>query len=301
MLKKRLNPTAMMLSPLSVAMILMAVASVGLGQDSEVLTLENGDRRFEFDVSMECIDSPQDWRLVAPRFLALRIDDSFFVSRLRRSCPSTVDRGGFTNVLGDSLRNERVCHHDRYTLPAPESDQTINCDLGPFWPVSRDIGASLMGRTALLANRDEPVRLAVVPAKDLQPLPDEITFDQAFLQMMDFPTHGFETCAAGCAEIRSLTFPGCLQTGAVREYLWSTLSLLLPAAEATDIPPASCGCATFELTADGGVANPRLLFSSSAKAGEAVTQSLSDIEPVGQLPPQASCLSDMTVPLPFYR
>jgi hypothetical protein len=95
--------------------------------------------------------------------------------------------------------------------------------------VSFDIGASLIGNGGLLYNRDEPVRLAIVPAEVLDPIPDEITLDQALLAfMVRFPSSADDICREECAVLESTTVPGCLQIGSVRDQLRSTLMELLP-------------------------------------------------------------------------
>lgn len=115
---------------------------VGLAQDSGVLMLEHGNRRFVFDESIECIDSPADWRLIAPGFLAVRVENSVFVNQLRQSCPAVGDSGRFTNNFGESIRGEKHCRGDNFTQSIGGSDLPIDCRMGLFWPVSIDIGAS---------------------------------------------------------------------------------------------------------------------------------------------------------------
>jgi hypothetical protein len=118
-------------TPLFVAASCLAY-QVTFAQSSHVLTLEQGDRRFQFDGAIECIDSPQDWDLIAPRFLVLRNEAGVFVNELRQSCSTLGGYGRFTDIFGESIRGEQLCSGDRFTVSPVGVEVSFGCSSDPF-------------------------------------------------------------------------------------------------------------------------------------------------------------------------
>lgn len=299
-----------------VAPACLFVAEAAIGQGEYVLTLEQGDRRFEFDGPVDCVEQRRGSfgsRLLAERFLIVNIEegntDRYFVNSLQQSCMGLSGDGFralFSDDEGMEIRSGMICAGDWYvrSMPdggTPDAVPGADCELGIFWPLSLDIGMALAEGSPDLFDPVRPARFAVVSAENYEVRPESISVEQALVLGMPIRDEEYESCIARCGELDSLRVPGCLQRGRVRDQYFATLVELVSNLPRVRLPKDACGCLTFTLTGNRGISDVDVLFASSADVGERVARVFSDLKPIGAMPAEASCLVGMTVPVPFYE
>lgn len=298
------------------ALLCLSFVEVAIAQSESVLMLEQGDRKFQFDRPVNCIGQRRSsfgMRVLAERFLLVKVEagrsDEYFVNSLQQTCPGLSGAyfiDGFADDQGAELRSEEVCVGDSYVRRIPGGGEQsavseLNCELGLFWPLSQDIGAALAEGVPEMFDPVRPARFAVVSAEEYGVRPESISVEQAVVIAMPYRDEESESCVAECGVLDSLRVPGCLQQGRVRDQYFATLFELVSSLPRVRLPRDACGCLTFTLTEDGGISDVDVLFASSADVGERVARAFSELQPIGAMPAEASCLVGMTVPVPFYE